>query len=525
MRGSDAEQPPIPVAVCLAGAIRNFRLASTSLLRHVVQPLQAHVYIAFANQLRPTVGDTASRSVRHTRGAGDAMTAGELLEIFGSALRGSVALRDHDLLPSRVAAWAGPSAANASRGVNYAWTWYLKRWACHRLVVSSTEQYEVVISARPDLVYLQSWRLSRRPAEQAPHDGTSRADGMAGGGMAGGGARAYYRLYIGDDGSCATFGGAQLVSHDFTLGCANDWLHVSTYDTATTVAQAVHHLHSSRGFAPCDSLVNSPTTCCEALWSTWLHRIGVARRSVDLHIEMARILSVSCQACAAAGSVPLAPKGEAATAAAAAAVADSAAGAAVAATADAAAAAAGVSALASAAAERARRRPNRSGLAARNTRYGPRFQAYCSSPEFEWFGDGPILAAVGAGAERVGGSAVARTAAAAATVLAFAQFSPSAALGTNRTLLGCWAYPACTRLVDLTKPLAPCVRRLHLGGHHERVTVTRGYGEEFPFMAPATPTALSLSQGHSARLVPSLALLLPHAVQFYPRAGKHKGGV
>ena len=189
----------VSVAVCLAGAVRDWNLVAPSLKRHVVEPLDAHVYAAISNAwsspAQPRLG-------RRSRGVGERLGVDAMRRVLGSALRGAMVISDEDLSFGRLAAWAGEAAANASHHhVVWGWIWYLKRWACHELLAESPHgPYEVVLTCRPDLVFFQPFRLV-----------SASLPGC-------------YTLSVGESGKLVTFGEGELVVHDFTLACVNDWL-------------------------------------------------------------------------------------------------------------------------------------------------------------------------------------------------------------------------------------------------------------------------------------------------------------
>jgi hypothetical protein len=171
--------------------------------------------------------------------------------------------------------------------------------------------------------------------------------------------------------------------------------------------------------------------CCETLWSNWLWRIGVPRISADLHIEMARIVG-NCGAACTQLPYPSNTHAEAAH----------------------------------------RRMPNRSGHAARFSRYGPRMQGYCAEDAaFARFGDGSVLR------PHTPSQQVAATSKGPGT---------TSAIASTVFTKACTPFPPCNGTVDLSaQPLAPCVRA-HIG---QRVTMARGYGEEVGW-----PTGASTQQ-------------------------------
>ena len=144
-----------------------------------------------------------------------------IVETLGPSLRGAAIWGDDDLTPSSIARWAGDSAANASAPntqVVYSWRYYLKRWACNALVAASPDgPYDVVVTMRPDLTYFRPWRFHRSHGGHA-HGGSTHSTTI--------------QLIVGDDPPIA-FGENEIVMHQFTFACCNDWVAVSTFAPTT----------------------------------------------------------------------------------------------------------------------------------------------------------------------------------------------------------------------------------------------------------------------------------------------------
>lgn len=390
----------VRVAVCLAGAARQWTLSATSFVRYVISPLRAHVYAALeaaaADQRGSSTPSRASQGSRSGRSA-QKVALVELRQHLGGAMRGALLLADDDLSPSGIGRWAGAAAVNAS-SVAYAWRYYLKRWACHRLIAAApNDTYEVVITMRPDLTFFQPWAI-----ERAKDD-------------------AHFRLRVGSDAK-VRFGEGDVLLHDFTYACSNDWLTVSTFAASATLEQTIHHLHSARAFAPCEKLVGTPSTCCEILFSAWLWRTGLRRQLVDLHVDMSRMIQ-SCPDCYST-FFPNNSQAE----------------------------------------FRVRRRSNRSGTAAMHSRYGQRMQEYCSrdqSHAFDHSGDSFVLklsnqpAGTKPSVEPAAGGAL-------------------SSLGLARRFCTS-TFPPCADAVDLRQRMQPCVRR----DLEQRLpTIRGGYGKD-----------------------------------------------
>ena len=135
-----------------------------------------------------------------------------------------------------------------------------------------------------------------------------------------------------------------------------------------------------------------------------------------------------------------------------------------------------------------RRMPNRSGLAARFSRYGPRMQGYCAEDtNFARFGDASVIVSLNTSKSGYPGTT-----------------SPLAS--SNIFGRACAPYPPCNDTVDLIAgPFRPCVR----ANIDQRVAIVGGYGEElrWPIMASKQHEVGGHSTGRRAAD-------LPHVVYF-----------
>ena len=260
--------PPVRVALCVAGAVRDFERSWPSVQHNVVNPTGAHVYLVVGHEKSATAG---------VKRRGAPVTPGDLdrlRSLIGVDLKGAASFDDDDMAPRSLAHWAGAEVANAANTtVIYSWRYYLKRWACHALMADSSEgPYEVVVTMRPDLYAFRPWRIENVPRSHG-HGGTPR-----------------YRVAVGHDGEPVEFGEHEVVLHAFTLSCVNDWISVSTFNASTTLEQLAHHLYSSKAFAPCTPLVGHASICCEKLMGSYLWRTNLTRQLTNLHVEMTRKL-------------------------------------------------------------------------------------------------------------------------------------------------------------------------------------------------------------------------------------------
>jgi len=222
------------------------------------------------------------------------ISADELRRQLGSSLR-AAAVWDHSALMNAtfLTEWAGRLAADVS-GVGhpvpirlYDWIWFLKRWACQGLIAADPKgPYDVVITARPDLIVTGKWSL-------AFDDSTPSS-------------RRRFSLTVGDQ-PPALFGDGEIVMSNLTnmFYCVNDWIAVSTYAASTTLEQFIHHASSAYMFQPINFDACEPSAYTRAhvknaagipiAWpwasvagenplATYLYRAGLARQTYPLHI-------------------------------------------------------------------------------------------------------------------------------------------------------------------------------------------------------------------------------------------------
>ena len=252
------------VAVCMAGALRDFQATWVSLELNVVEPANASVYLVMANTLWPH--SDGSRS--HAKSDAEHMTPELLLHVIGRRLRGGAVWNGSHLLTSSIGKWAGTAASKTAVGVHYQYTYFLKRWACNRLMEQDIEggPYDIVVAMRPDLLFFQPWRFTMHGHAQG---------------------RSLFSLRVGSD-SSVDFGMDELVVHAFTMYCFNDWLSISSARAFTTLAQLIHHLHSASAFMPCAShtqpvhgvhgIAGAFNNGGEMLTSSYLWRAGIAHK-------------------------------------------------------------------------------------------------------------------------------------------------------------------------------------------------------------------------------------------------------
>ena len=446
------------VAICLAGALRDFSTAYASIERHMIEPNHADVFVVTASEMNSRTG---SRSGRYFA---QKSNVSELADIVGEALRGAVVWTDEDLKPERIASWAGAHAANASRPTTrsvYSWAWYLKRWACLELVLARPSHrlhgknnaehgqqhrhhqqrdhdYDIVVTMRPDLLVFEPWHFSAGNGSDS----------------------SIYTHTIGSD-APVHFGAEEVVVHDFSVHCQNDWASVATLGAATTLEQLVHHLASTGAFAPCTKLENTMSICCELLMGAFLWRAGLQRRRTNLHIEMLRKVLPSMHAFNhSSGGQALSWPGNADF-------------------------------------EKRNLRRNNRGA----------WQAYCETdPNFEHYADGFTL-----GESDSGGSTLNLSKATGTPRLPGflpGVYSPLANVsltsGGNASRCGGAAdavRPPCEPIANLSMPLPPCVRR----SLDQRV-IAWGFGRRFPWWlhceGPCTPLPNSFYFDHNGSVLP-----------------------
>ena len=280
-------EAPARVALCLAGAMRGFDALWPSVHENIVLPTAASVFAVISNEQDKGAGS-------RYRTAAERMDLRRLRGIIGPPLRGAIIWTDAELTQETMSMWAGREAANA-RKVHYAWGYFLKMWACNRLVAEDPGfAYDVIVTMRPDLFVFKPWKLSILKTSGTHHQlhvqsglewqhknqiahhpnhihGAEHQHRFSNrsliieqdqrqsqsGGVQPHVREAQFALQVGAD-SPLYFQGDELVMHAFTLGCINDWIAVSSVNASTTFAQLVHHMDSAEAFMPCRAGVGSP---------------------------------------------------------------------------------------------------------------------------------------------------------------------------------------------------------------------------------------------------------------------------
>jgi hypothetical protein len=216
-----------------------------------------------------------------------------LRELIGAPLRASAIWEDEKLTPADLTTWAGvAAAAAASSNIHYQWQYFLKRWACNRLVVEDSEgPYDLVVTMRPDVWLFQPWKLTMH--DHHTHEPHAK--------------RRVFSLRVGADSPLA-FGEQEIVMNAFTIGCASDWLAIASLNASTSLAQLVHHMVSANAFMPCVGLRNHLLRLgAELMLGSYLWRVGLPRRLHPLHVELARRLGKEYRTSAVAKLLGTAP--------------------------------------------------------------------------------------------------------------------------------------------------------------------------------------------------------------------------
>ena len=281
------------VAVCLAGAWRLDSFVSWQTIRdRIVRPADAAVFATHSNDVGMEHGrsDAVRNQVTYVgKEPSRFLTPEDLRDIIGSSLRAVVVWEHRALLAeplSIVIRWAGEFAANATGiGRNpppallMNWMWHLKRWACQALIAADPRgPYDIVVTARPDLIVTRDWHFAR-PLESS------------------GASRSGFSLAVGHESDPPVyFGENEIVMSHLTndFSCVNDWAAVSTFAASTTLEQLIHHAYSSLAFLHQNRTACVPfrhrsswpwlSTCCEAVLSTYLWRVGLERQTANLHM-------------------------------------------------------------------------------------------------------------------------------------------------------------------------------------------------------------------------------------------------
>ena len=243
----------VRVALCFAGAWRDWPASWSRIQRHIVEPLgDVDVF---------GVSDS-SRAGRHGR-ADPEWTVARMRETIGPRFRAGEHLSAAHMANVSGHTWAEISHTQAVLARSPTVFSYLyKIWCCGQLIHRAGIKYDAVIRMRPDLWPTQSFRMAR----------------IASGGI---------ELQVG--GRCVRFGEREVVIHAYTNFCGNDWMAIGSLAAMTVTMDLL------RFFTP-QSQFLSPDPTFDALFSkgielahNWLWwRTGTAVLRRPLFIELSR---------------------------------------------------------------------------------------------------------------------------------------------------------------------------------------------------------------------------------------------
>ena len=244
----------VRVALCFAGAWRDWPASWERIKQHIVEPLgDVDIY---------AISDT-SRAGKHGR-ADPTWNLQRMKAIFGDRFKAGERLLAAHLANVSGHAWPEIVAAQAALPAGSTVFAYLyKIWRCGQLIHRSGIRYDAVIRMRPDLWPTQNFRMVRTPAGDQ------------------------IELQVG--GRCVRFGTRAVVIHSYTNFCGNDWLAIGTPEAMTVTMDLLRFFTPASRFLSPDAAFDDRYSNGVEMAHNWLWwRTGTAVLRRPLFLELSR---------------------------------------------------------------------------------------------------------------------------------------------------------------------------------------------------------------------------------------------
>lgn len=249
------------VALCLAGAWRDWPAAWLHIEKFIVEPLGDVDVFA--------ISDTV-RSGAHGK-ADPGWTVPRMRQIFGNRFRAGERLSATQLANVSGDAWPEIATTQAAlpRG-SVVFSYLYKIWRCGQLIHQSGIKYDAVIRMRPDLRPTQEFRMAR----------TSNGE---------------MELQVG--GRCVRFGTRSVVVHAYTNFCGNDWLAIGAPEAMTVTMDLIRFFSPMSGFLSPDAAFDERISNGVELahnWLWWRTGTTVLRRPLFLELSRRKCTKPAC---------------------------------------------------------------------------------------------------------------------------------------------------------------------------------------------------------------------------------------
>ena len=251
------------MALCLAGAWRDWPASWDPINKFIVEPLQdVDIY---------AISDTV-RSGQHGK-ADPGWTVARMKSTFGTHFKAGERLGPAQLKNVSGESWPEIAAAQAALGSQGAtvFSYLYKIWRCGQLIHKSGIKYDAIIRMRPDLWPMQEFRMARVPATNE------------------------IELQIG--GRCVRFGPRAVVTHAYTNFCGNDWIAIGPPEAMTVTMDLLRFFTPTSRFLSPDSVFDSKFIYSIELalnWLWWRTGTAVLRRPLFVELSRRRCTTAGC---------------------------------------------------------------------------------------------------------------------------------------------------------------------------------------------------------------------------------------
>ena len=245
------------VAICFAGAWRDWPTSWLRIREHMVDPLGDDVHIYAVSDGTHAAAGTHGRS-------DPGWTVARMRQTFGVRFRDGEQLTAAHMANVSGHTWPEIAATQAALSAgNPVFAYLYKIWRCGQLIHRSAIAYDVVIRMRPDLWPTQAFHLAHVPDSDA------------------------IELQVG--GRCVRFGPRDVVIHSYTNFCGNDWFAIGGLAAMTVTMDLVRFWTPSSRFLSPDAAFDHYFTGSIEMAHNWLWwRTGTAVHRRPLFLELSR---------------------------------------------------------------------------------------------------------------------------------------------------------------------------------------------------------------------------------------------
>jgi hypothetical protein len=263
----------VKVAVCFAGAWRRWDQSWSTLYINLIESLDADVF---------AVSDSIAGGGHNQENNNDiSMTVDKLKLYFGSRLKGARHFTAEELMNLENLTF--PEIVDSKRAGLAVFNYVFKIWQCGQLIHLHVKMtgfpYDVIVRLRPDLSILSKFQIWNTDVSGV------------------------FRLVVGA--SCVEFGQRDVVIHEETCQCFNDWMQIGTYASMSVIMDFARFVTPQSAFLSGDpSYDNTMKQFLGAEpahnWLAW--RTGTRVIRVGMYVTLTRDLKCSDPNCTRANN-------------------------------------------------------------------------------------------------------------------------------------------------------------------------------------------------------------------------------